>query len=178
MNSRPTASSVSLFARAGWILAAVSLLALGALWAIDRARPREVPGWTSDAFVALHAAPGAPQEWRERWVVAYHPGCPHCRACLASLAAARDRSGAAVCVTALLVDSSAPPADSVLRALPADETWWDERRRWRDRWGQRVYGVIFCFDPGGRLLRELAPVPAVEAAARRLSEFRLDAPLD
>jgi len=95
------------------VLAAVSLATLGALWALDRSRPRETPSWSDDAFVELRQTPGAPEAWAERWVVAFHPGCPHCRASLASLAAARDRTGARVRIAALIVDAPRPPADSV-----------------------------------------------------------------
>ncbi len=157
---------------AGALLVSLALLALtglGVLWLIDRARPREAPRWNEAVFVPLHEAPGAPEGWSERWAVALHPGCPHCRASLVALAEARDRSGAPVRVTALLVDASWPPPDSVLARLEADEIWWDVENRWRRRWGHRVYGETFCFDSTGALTRLLPPFARREDASSALA---------
>ena len=148
-------------------LVTTALAVLGVAWA-NRGRGVEPPRWKASAFVPLGEAPGAPAAWRERWVVAVHPGCPHCAVSLASLAAARDGTHAEVRVTALLVDlESAPPAD-VVAALPADETWWDVDGRWRWRWAHRVYGEVLCFDPAGRLLRLMPALGSEAEAVRRL----------
>ena len=156
--------------RAAWIvIPAAMLIVLGAEWAVSRTRSAETPRWDDDAFIALNAAPGAPPVWDERWAVAVHLGCPHCRTSLASLAAARDRSGAAIRVTALIVDASQAPADSILTRLPADESRWDADGRWRRRWGHRLYGEVFCFDPRGSLLRTLPPLSGPDQASRFLS---------
>ena len=126
-------------------------------------------------FAALRSAPGAPAGWEERWVVAVHPGCPHCRASLASLAAARDRSGAAVEITALIVDAQVPPADSTVAHLPADETRWDARGRWRRAWGHGVYGEVLCFDAAGALRRVLPPFLDPAEAERSIDALGLAA---
>jgi hypothetical protein len=173
MNRRSSPSTRRALAAAGGILASVSLAALGALWLLDRTRPRETPRWDSAAFPALRRAPGIADGWRERWVVAVHPGCPHCRASLAALAAARDRSRAEVLVTALVVDEPDRPPDAVLAALPADEACWDSRRIWRDRWRHRVYGEVLCFDSDGKPLRQLAPFDGVEMALETLEDQAL-----
>jgi hypothetical protein len=151
------------------------LLALAVEWTIERGRPHETPLWNDRSFTALRTAPGAPAGWEERWVVAVHPGCPHCRVSLASLAAARDRSGAAVEITALIVDAAAPPSQSMLARLPADETRWDERSRWRRGWGHGVYGEVLCFDPGGALRRVLPPFLDVGDAEQRITALGLAA---
>jgi hypothetical protein len=153
-------------------LATAAFLALAGLWALDRAHPREAPRWEPARFPALHAAPGAAEGWREHWVVAVHPGCPHCRVSLSVLAAARDRSRAAVHVTALLVDVPEPPGDG-LAAMPADEVHWDAEGCWRQRWRHRVYGETFCFDSTGTLIRSLAPFARVEEALEALGAFQL-----
>jgi hypothetical protein len=173
MNRRSSASAGRALAGAGWILASVSLVALGVLWALDRTRPRETPRWDTAAFPALHRAPGAAEGWRERWVVAVHPGCPHCRVSLTALTAARDRSRAEVLVTALVVDEPDRPPDQVLASLPADEACWDSRRIWRDRWRHRVYGEVLCFDAEGEPLRQLAPFDRVETAVETLEAEEL-----
>ena len=167
---RSSVVTVSLIA-----IPALLLASLGVDWAIHRGRPREAPHWSERIFVALRAAPGAPAEWEERWVVAVHPGCPHCRASLASLAAARDRSGAAVEITALIVDAGSPPPDSTVAHLPADETRWDARGRWRRAWGHGVYGEVLCFDPAGALRRVLPPFSEPAEAERRITALGLAA---
>jgi hypothetical protein len=155
-------------------LALLAFIGLGVLWLLDRTRPRETPRWSDAAFVPLHEAPGAPEGWSERWTVALHPGCPHCRASLAALAGARDRSGAPIRLTALLVDVSSPPPDSALARLEADETWWDAENRWRRRWGHRVYGETFCFDTAGTLTRLLPPFEGLEDASAALASSELE----
>ena len=167
---RPSALAVAVVA-----LPAALLGVLAVEWAIQRGRPHEMPRWNERTFAALRVAPGAPPEWEERWVVAVHPGCPHCRVSLASLAAARDGSGAAVEITALLVDTAAPPPDSTVAHLPADETRWDARGRWRSAWGHGVYGEVLCFDPAGALRRVLPPFLAPADARRRLTALGLAA---
>ena len=154
---------------------AVLLAALAAEWALGRTRPLETPRWRERSFAALRTAPGAPVGWEERWVVAVHPGCTHCRRSLASLAAARDRSGAAVEITALIVDAQVPPPESTVARLPADETRWDARGRWRRRWGHGVYGEVLCFDAAGVLQRVLPPFPDALEAERRIDALGLDA---
>lgn len=163
--------------RAARVLAlpAVALVALGALWAHSRLAPRETPRWTPGEFTALTEARGAPAAWDERWVVAYHPGCPHCAASLASVATARDAALAPIRITALIVDAAAAPAESLLARLPADETWWDSGGRWRGRWRHAVYGEVACFDAHGNLLRILPPFAAETEARRRLATLGLEA---
>ena len=160
-----------------WPLAVLStlLLALAVLWIAARARVTEVPRWSDEEFASLHEAPGAPDGWAERWVVAVEPDCPHCRVSLESVAAARDHSGAAVDVTALIVDAARAPADSTLAMLPADESRWDSGGRWRRSWGHAIYGEVLCFDPAGRLLRVLPPFRDASEARRQLSSLGLDA---
>lgn len=153
----------------------VLLAALAIEWVLARSRPHETPRWRERSFAALRSAPGAPAEWDERWVVAVHPGCPHCRVSLASLAAARDRSGAAVEITALIVDAAVPPPDSTVARLPADETRWDARGRWRRGWGHGVYGEVLCFDPAGTLQRVLPPFLDPAEAERRIDALGLAA---
>lgn len=164
--------------RRAWIAAllgflALSFLALGAAWSLARVQPREEPRWDEDGFVALREAPGSPDVWTERWVVAVHPGCPHCRVSLESLTAVRDRSAARVRITALIVDTEAAPPDSIVTRLPADEARWDSAGRWRQRWGHRVYGEVCCFDTEGRLRRTLPPLADQDEAARRLAAHGL-----
>lgn len=167
---RPSVVTVSLIA-----IPAVLLASLGADWAVHRSLPHETPRWNERTFTALRTAPGAPVEWEERWVVAVHPGCPHCRVSLASLAAARDRSGAAVEITALIVDAPAPPPDSIVAHLPADETRWDARGRWRRAWGHGLYGEVLCFDAAGALRRVLPPFLEPADADRRITALGLAA---
>ena len=154
---------------------AVLLAGLAVEWALTRTRAPETPLWRENTFAALRSAPGAPAGWEERWVVAVHPGCPHCRASLASLAAARDRSGAAVEITALIVDAAVPPPDSTVARLPADETRWDARGRWRRRWGHGVYGEVLCFDAAGVLQRVLPPFLDPAEAERHIDALGLTA---
>ena len=148
-------------------------VSLGTAWGLSRIQYRERPRWDEDRFPAIHRAPGAADGWFERWVVAVHPGCPHCRVSLESLAAARDRGAFAIRVTALLVDTPLIPPDSVLARLPADETRWDSAGRWRHRWGHRVYGEVLCFDNEGRLRRLLPPLADPDEATRRLAAHGL-----
>jgi len=155
----------------------VGLAALGTCWAIDRLHARETPRWESDSFIELREAPGAPAVWTERWVVAVHPGCPHCRASLGRLAAARDQNGADIRIVALLVDQPSRSPDSLVRHLPADEVCWDATGRWRKQWGHRVYGEVSCFAPNGRLIRLLPPFGNVEDAAVKLRGLESVAPL-
>ncbi len=108
-------------------------------------------------------------------MVAVHPGCPHCRTSLASLAAARERTGAAIEITALIVDAARAPSDSVVAHLPADETSWDANGRWRARWRHGVYGEVLCFDPRGALRRVLPPFMNPVDAERGLIALGLDA---
>lgn len=165
---RSSVVTVSLIA-----IPALLLASLGTDWAIHRGRSRAAPRWNEGTFAALRTAPGVPAVWDERWVVAIHPGCPHCRTSLASLAAARDRSGAAVEITALIVDAPAPPPDSIVAHLPADETRWDARGRWRRAWGHGVYGEVLCFDPTGALRRVLPPFSEPADAERRITALGL-----
>ena len=147
---------------------ALLILALGVSWGLSRVRYRERPRWHEEAFPILHAAPGATSEWSERWAVAVRLGCPHCRVSLESLADARDRFAPNLRVTALLVDTTSPPPDSVLALLPADEACWDSTQRWRRRWGHRVYGEVLCFESDGRLRHTLPPFGDLHDAVRRL----------
>lgn len=153
------------------VLGFIALLfaSLGVAWGLSRVQYRERPRWEEAAFPVLRRAPGAAEGWSERWVVAVHPGCPHCRVSLESLAAARDGGAFAVRVTALLVDTPVVPHDSVLVRLPADETRWDSSGRWRTRWGHRVYGEVLCFDSEGGLRRVVPPFGEAAEAARRLA---------
>jgi len=155
----------------------VALAALGTCWAIDRLHARETPRWDPASVVELRQAPGGPENWSERWVVAVHPGCSHCRASLGRLAAARDQNGADIRIVALLVDQSSRPPDSLVKRLPADEVCWDAADRWRGRWGHRVYGETFCFAPDGHLLRLLAPFARFEDAAEELRDLGNVSPL-
>jgi len=152
-----------------------TFVALAATWIASRARRAESPRWTSQSFAPLRTAPGAPVGWDERWVVAVHPGCPHCATSLASLAAARERTGAAIEITALIVDAARAPSDSTVARLPADETCWDASGRWRARWRHGVYGEVLCFDARGALLRTIPPFMNAAAAERRLIALGLDA---
>ncbi|MEO5616208.1 MAG: hypothetical protein ABIS67_00405 [Candidatus Eisenbacteria bacterium] len=155
-----------------------SLVALGIAWAAGRLQSREAPRWDERAYVSLRVDPGAPPAWDERWVVALHPGCPHCQISLASLATARNRSAAPVQVAALLVDVELAPAESTVGRLPADETHWDSANRWRRQWAHRVYGEILCFGPDGRLLRLLPPIANERDALARFRAARLATRLD
>jgi hypothetical protein len=146
----------------------VLLVALGVSWGLSRVKYRERPRWSDAAFPALQPAQGAVERWNQRWAVAVRLGCPHCRISLESLAAARDRFAPDLRVTALLVDTDAPPPDSVLVLLPADEVRWDHEGRWRRRWGHGVYGEVLCFEPDGRLRRTLPPFGDMHDAVRRL----------
>lgn len=163
---------------AALLLPALGFLLLGALWSADRTRSRERPRWDETDFIRLTTSRPEPGAWAERWVVAFHPGCPHCANSLASLAAARDRLGARVRVAALLVDVTAAPADSIVAGIPADEVFRDAAGRWRRRWGHRVYGEILCFESDGRLARVLAPFADEHDAASRLNAHRLQPPRD
>lgn len=148
-------------------------VALGITWGLSRIQYRERPRWDEAAFPALGAALGAPEGWSERWVVAVHPGCPHCHTSLESVAAARDRDAPPIRTTALIVDAPRTPPDSVVADLPADETRWDADGRWRRRWGHRVYGEVMCFDGEGRLRRLLPPFGSPRLASTAMARLGL-----
>lgn len=155
----PRERAVQMWTRIGWGLALVALVALGALWRLDRTRRWEAPRWDTSRYEALGIFDrDAPDTPRETWVVAVHPGCPHCRASLGEALRTRDREGAPLRIAALIVDTPRRPPASLAADLGADQTWWDSQNRWRARWGHRVYGEVLCFDADGALLRELAPL--------------------
>jgi len=155
-------------------LPASAFLALGVVWATTRLQPHPLPRWDERGFVPLRSAPGGPEMWFERWVVAVHPGCPHCRSSLGHLAHARDRMAARVRIAALVVDAPAAPPDSAVAHWPADEVLWDVAGRWRASWGHRIYGEVLCFDATNQLIRQLAPLATAEDAAHRLEALHLN----
>lgn len=172
---QPRLARPSRGAAATFTFLSLLVVCLGTAWALSRVQYRERPRWEEAAFPRLGdaaisartsdpAAPprpgdgeGPPVSWREHWIVAVHPGCPHCRVSLESVVAARDVDRATVRLTALLVDTPEVPGDSVLATFGADELRWDRDGRWRRRWGHRVYGEVLCFDAAGKLRRTIPP---------------------
>ncbi len=158
---------------AGFGFLVLLLLSLGAAWGLSRVQYRERPRWHDGWFPSLDRGRALPAAYRERWVVAVHPRCGHCLTSLRGLAEARERTGAAVRVTALLVDTGDAPPDGALARTEADESRWDRDGRWRHRWGHRVYGEVMCFDAGSRLRRTLPPLASAGEAVERLAAFGL-----
>ena len=167
--------------RAGWGLAAAALIALGAVWHLDRTRRWESPCWDESRLVVLRAAEpteerperasvaeAASDEKRaqapvETWAVAVNPRCSLCRASLARGLAVRRHARAPVRLAVLVVDTRRRPSSATLATLAGDELRWDSTGAWRRRWGHRVYGEVLCFDRSGRFVRSLAPLGATLA---------------
>ena len=172
-------------------LAAAALLALGALWRLDRARAWESPRWDDPGLVVLHIAaradgagraedtgradgtgraedPGPADGSVETWAVAVNPGCLVCRGSLARGLAIRGLARVPVRIAVLFVDTKHRPSSAILASLSADELRWDSTGAWRRRWGHRVYGELLCFDRSGRFVRSIAPLGATLADRRAL----------
>lgn len=175
----------SFAARAAWgTLVVLGVLALGALWRVDRTRVWESPRWDagliilSAAGAEAHDAPvgsgeaafegAGPPAATETWAVAINPRCERCRASLARGLALRQAARAPVRLAALVVDTRLRPTPATVAALAADETRWDSTGAWRHRWGHRVYGELLCFDKAGAFIRTLAPLSDSLAARRAL----------
>jgi len=138
-------------------------IAFGWLRHVDRARAWQTPRWDTNRLTLIRGEPIS--NAAERWVVAVNPRCPHCRAGLARLLAARLRRPARI--DALIVDSPERPTSSVIPDPRVAAVWWDARNAWRESWGHRVYGELLVFDAHGRYLRTAPPpepnhVPATE----------------
>lgn len=165
MTDRPDGRerAIQIWMRVGWGLAALALVAIGALWQLDRSRGWEAPRWDTSRYVALAVSdPPTAEEAGETWVVAVHPGCPHCQVSLRQALLTRDRERSPLRIAALIVDTERRPPATLAADLGADECWWDAENRWRRRWGHRIYGEVLCFDARGTLLRQLAPLTESE----------------
>ena len=134
-----------------WMGLIAAVLSLGLVWLADRGRSWERPRWEVVRFepILLESPPG---ERRAMRVVAIQPTCPHCLAGLAALVDRRDAERDSLRLVALVVDSPRRPGEAFARSLRVDEVWWDEHAVWRRRWGRRVYGETYVFDPRGRML--------------------------
>lgn len=139
------------------LAAALALLStLGVRWHLDRTRAFDPPRLDPARQFRLADDPRR-EPHLERWVVALHPGCPHCLASLARVAERRAERDAPVRLGGLIVDRRTTPDPAYWQALPLEEVWWDSAGDWRARWGHRVYGEVLCFDRRGRHLRTLPP---------------------
>ena len=122
--------------RAALVVSLAIAAAVGALWLHARARPAEAPRWPDARTVAL--VPAAPAG-RDRWIVAVNPGCPHCRARLATLDSALAKRPAPPELGVLLVDVARRPDSLVGGARFAAGVWWDSAGA--------------CEESGGRMRR-------------------------
>ena len=157
-HSKQRERALQIWMRVGWGLAALALIAIGALWQFDRTRGWETPRWDPSRYEPLAVAEATAGEPGETWVIAVHPGCPHCGASLRQALRTRDRESSPIRIAALIVDTERRPPATLAAELGADEAWWDSENRWRRRWGHRIYGEVLCFDARGTLLRQLAPL--------------------
>jgi hypothetical protein len=148
-------------ARAGVALMVAAFVALAALWAWDRSRPRETPRFEPGRFVSLDAT-ATPPGPGGRWLVAVHPACPRCREDFPRTAAAALRQGPPPNLEVLYVDAPVRPTRDTRAAfarLGATAHWWDSAGVWRGRWRHRVYGETLRFAADGTLLG-VDPPPA------------------
>ena len=141
------------WARLGWLLTALSLIAF--VVAMILARPAARPTWDPARFVLLAGAPAANQA--RTWIVAVNPACAHCRASLPSVVARARGQSPEPALAVLLVDTPARWSADSLKALPAAVVWWDSAAVWRRVWRRTAYGEILVFGADGRLAEELPP---------------------
>lgn len=144
-------------AAAGWILAALSLTAFAILRGTGALGPARTPVWDPHRFAALSGGDSSGRaSSASLWLVAVNPGCPHCLAALADLAARQRAQHPPHRLAALLVDvRERPNADSL--ALPVQAVWWDSAEVWRREWHRHAYGEVMMFDSSGTLEGVRAP---------------------
>ena len=144
-------------------LAAALFVALGLFWWRERTRHYEAPSWPLEAAASLvnpiEAVP------TERWIVAVNPECAHCMARLAELRGRSEAWMADRSLGVLLVDVKQRPDPLVVGGGLGAGVWWDSLGAWRSRWGHRVYGETMVFEPGGSLVRVIAPSGELDAAS-------------
>jgi hypothetical protein len=129
---------------------ALATIALGGLWAADRAKRWDAPRWTGTDFEPLRA----PRAAGARWMFVLNPACANCMATLHGLESVGWSGPGPVAV--LIVDTPSRPGREDLDRIATQEVWWDRDNLWRERWGHRLYGEALYFDAGGRLVTTVA----------------------
>lgn len=151
----------------GLALFAGTMVAVFALWRIDRSRHWMTPRLDISRFQTLEAPGFAPKSAREWWVLAVHPDCSHCRDQIRSFVALGERMTAPPNLAVLLVDVPRRPSAAAVSRDGIDAVWWDSRGIWRAEWGHRVYGEVLRFDPRGQWLESLSPEQVAARAPDR-----------
>lgn len=162
--------ALRLLMNAAMAVIVLATIALGALWAADRAKRWDAPRWTHADFEPLRA-PGAAGS---RWMFVLNPACASCMATLRGLESGGWSGPGPLAV--LIVDTPSRPGREDLDRIATPEVWWDRDNVWRERWGHRLYGEALLFDAGGRLVRTVAAGAVESFAAEGRSKVPAKAP--